>query len=73
VAEQLGPELTAFFMLRQAYIHTAVAYADAEVRLIYTKTYCYTDGSDLAGLHKYVSQEEESLWRKYPRDMTQMG
>ena len=60
-------------MLRLAYIHTAVAYTDAEIRLLYTEVYCYTDGSDLASLHKYVAQEEESLRRKYPRDMTQMG
>ena len=70
----MGPELTAFFMLRLAYIHTAVAYEDASIRLIFTEVYCCTDGSDLASLHKYVAQQKEkSLWRKYPRDMTQMG
>ena len=68
----MGPELTAFFMLRQAFIHTSVAYDDARIRLIFTEAYCFR-GGDLAGLHKYVAQEEESLWRKYPRDMTQMG
>ena len=68
VAKQLGPELTAYFTLQQAYRDIKVAHNDARIRLIFTKGFFYSNEkvTDLASLHAYVAQEEKSLWRKFP-------
>lgn len=66
VVKELGPELTAYFILRVAYRHISVAHYNANMRLNHMKLHllCCSEGRDLASSQTNVAQQDEII--RYP-------